>query len=75
MLTATKGGFDMYAIFDWAGNYAFQKNGHQGSGHLTGPVNKFDTFDDAEEFLTEKLGDTYDTDRQEYSIDRIEEKS
>lgn len=64
----------MYTIFDWAGNYVFQKNGFQGSGHLTDPMNKFETFEDAEEFLIEKLGDTYETDRGEYIIDQIEEK-
>lgn len=44
-----------WIIHDWAGNVMF--NGQ-----------KFNSFDDAEEFLSEKLDNTYETDRQEYEI-------
>jgi len=64
-----------WVILDWAGNYAFDKMGYQGSGHLHGPSRTFDSFDDAEEFLTEKLGENYDTDRGEYEIIEIGETS
>jgi len=44
-----------FRIIDWAGNVCFFGK-------------TFDDFDDAEEFLCEKLGDDYETDRQEYYI-------
>ncbi len=44
-----------YYIQDWMANICF-------SGEL------FDTFDDAEAFLCEKLNEDYETDRQEYTI-------
>lgn len=44
-----------YHIYDWAGNLCF----HGVS---------FDSFEDAEDWLCEKLGDDYETDRQEYYI-------
>lgn len=47
-----------YIIKDWAGNICFG-----------GVV--FPSFEDAEEFLSIKLGNEYDTDRQEYEIERI----
>jgi hypothetical protein len=65
-----------YFIQDWAGNYAFDPNGYQGSGHLHPPSILFDTWEDAEFFLSEKLeelGKDYDTDRGEYYIERYEE--
>lgn len=43
-----------YIIKDWTGK--------------TMPFERFLTFDDAEEFLSEHLGDTYETDREEYYI-------
>lgn len=43
-----------FIIQDWAGNLM--------------DFGRFDSFDDAEEFLCEKLGDNYETDRQEYYI-------
>ena len=46
----------MFIIYDWANNDVF-------SGKL------FDSFDIAEEYLTEFLGDIYEIDRQEYSIE------
>lgn len=48
----------MYKIYDWAGNRMY-------------PNHLFDCFDSAEEFLSEKLGDNYDTDRQEYYIEEV----
>lgn len=42
-------------IKDWAGNICFFGK-------------SFHDFDDAEEFLTKKLGNDYDTDRGEYYI-------
>jgi hypothetical protein len=45
-----------YLITDWAGNVCFKGKG-------------FSSFDAAEEFLSEQLGDDYETDRQEYSIE------
>lgn len=46
-------------IQDWMGNICF------------GGI-EFSTFDDGEYWLTEKLGDTYETDRGEYYIEPIE---
>lgn len=43
-----------WIIQDWAGNLM--------------DFGAFKSFDDAEEFLSEKLGDDYETDRQEYYI-------
>ncbi len=45
----------MFVIYDWAGNVKF--HGAQ-----------FDSFDDAEEFLSAYLDDRYDDDRQEFEI-------
>jgi hypothetical protein len=42
-------------IIDWAGNVKFDGK-------------EFNSFDDAEEFLCTKLGDSYETDRQEYEV-------
>lgn len=44
-----------FIIIDWMSNVCF--------GGIS-----FDSFDDAEDWLTEKLGDDYETDRQEYYI-------
>ena len=44
-----------WIIRDWAGNDCFDGQ-------------TFATFDDAEEFLTEQLGDEYETDRGEYEV-------
>lgn len=46
---------DKFIIVDWADNTCFKGQ-------------EFDCFDSAEEFLSEKLGDNYDEDRQEYYI-------
>lgn len=43
-----------WIVLDWAGNLM--------------DFGTFKSFDDAEEFLCEKLGDDYETDRQEYEI-------
>lgn len=43
-----------FIIQDWAGNLM--------------DFGRFKTFDDAEEFLCEKLNEDYETDRQEYYI-------
>lgn len=50
----------MYIIQDWAGNVCF--NGKE-----------FASFDDAEEFLSEKLDDNYEEERGEYYI--VEEEA
>ena len=44
-----------YIIKDWADNIMFNSE-------------SFNSFDDAESFLSEFLGDDYETDRQEYFI-------
>ena len=44
-----------WIIQDWMGERRF-------------PLDSFRSFDDAEEFLCEKLAEDYDTDRQEYYI-------
>jgi hypothetical protein len=44
-----------WIIKDWAGNHLFQKY-------------QWSSFDDAEYFLDEQLGDNYETDREEYCI-------
>lgn len=46
---------DTYIIQDWVGNVCFEGR-------------EFESFEDAEEFLSELLGDKYETDRQEYHI-------
>jgi hypothetical protein len=62
-----------WVIKDWAGNYPFEKyNRQQGSGHLGSPIYVWETFDDAEDFLTEFLGDSYEECRGEYEIDEVE---
>jgi hypothetical protein len=48
----------MYQIQDWTGRIMQYSDSN----------NEFETFDDAEGFLSEFLGDNYDTDRQEYEI-------
>lgn len=48
-----------WIIQDWAGNTCF--------------MDTFNTFEDAEEFLSDFLGDSYDTDRQEYYIIDLKE--
>lgn len=50
----------MYIIQDWAGDIKFDGE-------------TWDSFEKAEEFLSEMLGDNYDTDRQEYSINYYNE--
>jgi hypothetical protein len=44
-----------FEIQDWTGNICF--NGKT-----------FKSFEDAEEFLSEKLGESYETDREEYCV-------
>jgi hypothetical protein len=45
-----------YIIIDWASNVCFN-------------ATEFASFDDAEDFLSETLGDDYETDRGEYYIE------
>lgn len=45
----------VWKIEDWAGNEMFKGK-------------TFQSFEDAEEFLSIQLGDTYETDRQEFEI-------
>jgi hypothetical protein len=44
-----------YAIFDWTGAPMFNRQ-------------QFETWEDAEEFLSEQLGEEYEEDRGEYTI-------
>lgn len=46
-----------WIIKDWAGNECFDGE-------------TFKSFDAAEEFLSEQLGDDYEEDRQEYEIEK-----
>lgn len=46
-----------WVIIDWANNLCF--NGK-----------KFPSAEDAEDYLSEKLGDEYETDRGEYYVER-----
>jgi hypothetical protein len=55
-----------WIIVDWAGNYPFNKYNKNGPG-VTSDIS-FETFEDGEEFLSEFLGDNYETDRQEYYV-------
>jgi uncharacterized protein (UPF0128 family) len=48
-----------FIILDWAGNECFGGR-------------EFKSFDAAESFLSKKLGDDYETDRQEYEIEETE---
>lgn len=51
-----------YVITDWASNeMRFNKE-----------CRDFKSFDDAEEYLSEQLGDEYDTDREEYYIVEVD---
>jgi hypothetical protein len=45
-----------YIIIDWTSNVCFG-------------AKEFDSFDDAEAFLSETLGDDYESDRQDYYIE------
>lgn len=56
---------EKYVIQDWVGNYPFNRFSNS---PLNGPDHEFNSFDDAEDFLSETLGDLYDGDRQEYYI-------
>lgn len=61
-----------FVIRDTFGNYPFEKNKHQSAVALSGsPVNLWESFDDAEEYLTNYLGDNYDELREEYFIEEI----
>ncbi len=51
----------MFIIKDWAGNVKWHGQ-------------KFEDFESAEEFLSEKLGDSYEEDRQEFFICDEEEE-
>lgn len=55
MSRATNQPKQSFTIIDWAGNTCF--NGKS-----------FPSFEDAEDYLCTKLGDDYETDRQEYEI-------
>ena len=60
-----------WVIRDWAGNYPFEKyNRSQAAMALFNvPTKRFESFDDAEEFLSIFLGDSYEENRQEYEIE------
>lgn len=53
-----------FIIRDWAGNWSSFKTGNK-------IVDRFENWEDAEEFLCERLGDNYETDRQEYYIEEF----
>ena len=55
-------GQKVYVITDWANNVMCSKH-----GACFYPL-QFDTWDEAEEALSLKLGDSYDDERQEYEI-------
>lgn len=55
----------VWVITDWCSNYPFNKHI---KSPLNGPDRTWGTFEDAEGFLNEYLGDNYDDDRQEYVI-------
>lgn len=62
----------LFTIRDWSGNYPFEANKHQSAVALSGhPVITWGSFDEAEEYLTEYLGDNYDELRGEYFIEEI----
>lgn len=66
---------EKWVIRDWAGNYPFEKNPSQGAVKLSGsPSVTFKSFDDAEEFLSQHLGDAYEAERGEYDIELVEEE-
>lgn len=69
-----EGKSEKWVIRDWAGNYPFEKYiRSQGGVQLGGgPSKTFKSFDDAEDFLANKLGDKYDEERGEYEIELIE---
>ncbi len=48
-----------FLILDWAGNDVFRGK-------------QFDSFDDAEDFLSEFLDEDYEADRQEYEITEVQ---
>lgn len=64
-----------YTIQDWAGNYPFEPYG-RGRFEIVKlggePMRTWPSFDDAEEFLSEFLGDAYEEARQEYYINEVE---
>ncbi len=51
-----------WIIQDWAGNAI----------HFKGRPFYYDSFDDAEEVLSEELDEAYETDRQEYYIIEVQ---
>lgn len=55
-------------IKDWAGNILNHKGNFE-RPQFAVPM-EFTSFDDAESYLSEKLGDDYETDRQELFIER-----
>jgi hypothetical protein len=50
-----------FIIRDWAGNWI----------SLDGHGDRFNSYDDAEQALSEFLGDSYEEERQEYSIEEF----
>lgn len=64
-----------YCIRDWSGNYPFEKNKHQAAVKLGGgPMQLFDSWNDAEDYLTDALGDDYDDLRGEFEIATVDPK-
>lgn len=56
-----------WVIRDWAGNYPFEANPHQGAVQLGGkPVNTFDSQEDAWDFIMDKFPN--EEDHQEYVV-------
>jgi len=63
ILNEDDGDVSSWIIMDWAGNkFLFPDNSTESH------AKEFSSFEEAEAFLAEKLGDKYDTDRQEYEI-------
>lgn len=60
-----------FVIQDWAGNFLQYTGKFQfgAYGKLPGVPMEFQSWDDAEDWLSEKLGDAYESDRGEYYIE------
>lgn len=62
---------NQWFIQDWAGNRLDSYDFKYRRKDLVNKLMVFGSFDDAEEWLSEKLGDNYETDRGEYYIERL----
>lgn len=61
-----------FTIRDWSGNYPFEANPHASYTALSGgPINTWETWGDAEEYLESYLKEGYDDLRGEYYIEEV----